>query len=120
MDKASPNQSFVHLSCFLFTSKSTVPVVIGTPTDVNWAVGGGLLLRGTLRASNAEVRSYTPTRELSDDMSALLYNLDNTITLQEKPGQRARNLSSDAQNTVRRTWRREKDCDQSVHRRRHR
>ncbi len=108
-------------SSLLFTSRSSVLVATGIPTDVNWAVWRRPVVAWlSSRESNAAWRSYKPTRELSDDMSALLYNLDNTITLQAKPGQRARNLSSDAQNTARRTWRYEKNCDQSVHRWRHR
>jgi hypothetical protein len=52
----------------------------GIPTDVNWTV-----LRypsvSSPRDLDAGNRSYTPVRELSDAMSALLYNFDNTIAL---------------------------------------
>jgi hypothetical protein len=58
-------------------------VVIGTPTDVNWAV-----LKRVVRVSSRDSDTYTPARELSDAMRALLYNLDNTITLRTKPDQR--------------------------------
>lgn len=40
--------------------------------DVVWLPSGGSDILG---------RSYTPARELREAMSALLYNLDNTITL---------------------------------------
>ena len=49
---------------------------------MNWGV---LKRRDVVWLSSGESdivgRSYTPARELRDAMSALLYNLDNTITL---------------------------------------
>jgi hypothetical protein len=72
-----------HCSSFPFIhSKSYAPVVTGIPTDVNWAVWKRPVV---VWPSSCEFdiceRSYTPARELSDDISALLYNLDNTMTL---------------------------------------
>jgi hypothetical protein len=52
----------------------------GIPTDVNCTV-----LKYPSVSSPRDLdtgnRSYTPARELSDAMSALLYNFDNTIAL---------------------------------------
>ena len=54
-------------------------VVTAIPTDVNWPV---LLFLYVLSCElDGRLRSYTPDRELSDAMSALLYNLDNIIAL---------------------------------------
>jgi hypothetical protein len=81
-------------------TRSTPYVVIATPTDVNWAVlrpEAGLL---SSHESDIVGRSYAVVRELSDAMSALLYNLDITITLQAKSHQQAWNLSLEVQNTV--------------------
>ena len=64
-----------------FTHSNSL-VVTGIPIDVNW----GVLKRRDvvwLPSGKSDIvgRSYTPARELRDTMSALLYNLDNTITL---------------------------------------
>ena len=55
---------------------------------MNWAASKRVVL-----VSSRDSDTYTPARELSDAMSALLYNLDNTITLRTKPDQRWRSLS---------------------------
>ena len=61
---------------------SNPSVVTGIPTDVNWAVLKRLdVTRLSCRESDVAACSYAPTRELSDAISALLYNLDSTITL---------------------------------------
>ena len=52
-------------------------VVTAIPMDVNWTV----LPYVVSRELDGRLRSYTPDRELSDAMSALLYNLDNVIAL---------------------------------------
>jgi hypothetical protein len=56
-------------------------IVTAIPTDVNWTVS---LCK---REHDGGFRSYTPARELSDAMSALLYSLDNIIALGPKPDQ---------------------------------
>lgn len=70
-------------------SCTTVPLalaessaVTAIPTDVNWTVS---LCQ---RELDGRFRSYTPARELSDAMSALLYNLDNMVALGPKLDQR--------------------------------
>ena len=56
--------------------------VTAIPTDVNWIVS--LFLYVWSREVDGRHRSYTPDRELSDAMSALLYNLDNTVALRSE------------------------------------
>jgi hypothetical protein len=52
----------------------------GIPTDVNRTVLEYLDVSSPRELDDGS-RSYTPARELSDAMSALLYNFDNTIAL---------------------------------------
>ena len=49
-------------------------VVTAIPTDVNWTVLPFPYV--AWRELDGRLRSYTPDRELSDAMSALLYSLD--------------------------------------------
>ena len=60
----------------MLTEPSVVPAI---PTDVNWTVLQFPYVPS--RELDGRLRSYTPDRELSDAMSALLYNLDNIIAL---------------------------------------
>ena len=73
-----------------FTHSNSSVVVTGIPTDVNWEAlkRPDVVLLSSLE-SDILGCSFTPARELSDAMSALLYNLDNTITLKAKEDQRA-------------------------------
>jgi hypothetical protein len=74
---------------------SNSPTVTGIPIDVNCARPDIVWLSS--RESDVVERSYIPARELSETMRALLYNLDNTITLRAKSDQRAWNLSLEVQ-----------------------
>jgi hypothetical protein len=71
-------------------SRTTVPfmltessLVTATPTVVNWIVSPYVLSRELV----GRLRSYTPDRELSDAMSALVYNLDSIIALRSEADQ---------------------------------
>lgn len=60
-------------------------VVMGIPTDVNWAVlKRPDVVQPPSRESDLVGSSFIAARELSDATSALLYNLGNTITLRAK------------------------------------
>ena len=71
------------LSCptvpLMLTESSLVTAI---PMDVNWVVLPFPCVWS--RELDGRLRSYTPDRELSDAMSALLYNLDNTIALRSE------------------------------------
>jgi hypothetical protein len=62
-------------------------VITAGPTDVNWTVLKYPDVSSPRKLDAGSDRSYTPAREFSDAMSALLYNLDNVIPLRpEGPG----------------------------------
>lgn len=71
---------FIPVSLVLTVSS----VVRAIPTDVNWAVLKYPDVSSPRELDGSSGRSYTPARELSDAMRALLYNFDNTIAL--RPG----------------------------------
>jgi len=83
--------------------------VIGTPTDVNWTVlkYPDVEYASSLRVLVGSERSYTPARELSDAMSALVYNLDSANALHLVKGSAQFGGKTEAG----RTWPCEDYCD---------
>jgi hypothetical protein len=64
---------------FMLTQSSLVAAM---PTDVNWIVSSFPCVWS--RERDGRLRSYTPDRELSDAMSAMVYNLDSAIALRSE------------------------------------
>jgi hypothetical protein len=65
-------------------------VVTTSPTDVNWAVLQYPDASSPRKLDAGSDRSYTPAREFSDAMSALLYNFDNVIPLRPRRSRKPR------------------------------